>query len=452
METLHSLPPTSFAVARRCINDRSARIGIIGLGSAGLRLCLQFAGSGFIVDGFELEPALAEARHQRSFYLQLMAEQVSQERSLGRLNISDDLSRIHETEVIIFCEPARFNQDQKPDLQFIRETIFSIASKLHAGHLVIMETVSYPGVTEELVVPILEGANGSHLSVSRNTGGPNEIFVGVSPERPDLRTGIVEERDVPKVVSGVDRFGAELTAELYGKVFKRIIRVSSARTAELTKLLESTYECVNIALVNELKQVCLPMSVDPWEVIAAAGTRPSEHQPYLPGPGVGGHHIPFDCFSLAQKAKACGVRARLIELAGEINADMPPHTVRNIAEALNHLGKPLKGSNILLLGLAYERDSEDLYESPSLSIVELLLRAGAIVEYNDPFVPYVGRGYHGDLNMTSTPIEDVSRYDAVVIATAHSSYNYARIVAQARLVIDTRNATRGIEGANIVRC
>jgi UDP-N-acetyl-D-glucosamine dehydrogenase len=315
-----------------------------------------------------------------------------------------------------------------------------------------METVTHPGATEELVVPILESANCSHLKVSRNTGGANDLFVGISPERLDLGIMTADQCDVPKVVSGVDRFGAELTSDLYGKVFKRIIRVSSTLTAEVVKLLESTYQCVNIALLNELKQACLAMGVDPWEVIATASTKQAGFQALLPGPGVGGPHIPFDCFSISRRAMRFGVRTKLIELAGEINRDMPRLVVRGISEAFNRLGKSIKGSNILVLGLTYERDSNDLYESPSLIIIELLRRAGAEVHYNDPFVPYIGRANHTDFNMTSASMDDLTTYDAVLIATDHSSYNYAQIVSRARLVIDTRNATRGMKAANIVLC
>jgi UDP-N-acetyl-D-glucosamine dehydrogenase len=453
METPYSLSPASFAVAKQCINDRSARIGVVGLGASGLRLSLLFASSGFAVDGFELDPAGAEAAYTSQLYLQsFAAEQISLGQGRGCFHVSQDLSKLSETEVIIFCVPARFDEEQKPDLQSTREAIFNIASNLHAGHLIVMETVSHPGATEELVVPILESANCSHLKVSHNTGGPNDMFVGISPERSDLGSMTLDQNDVPKVVSGVDRYAADLTADLYGKVFKRIIRVSSTLTAEVAKLLESTYECVNIALVNELKQACLSMGIDPWEVIATAGTSHEGVQAFCPGPGVGGPHIPFDCFSLSRRARKFGVRTKLIELAGEINRDMPRHVVRDISEALNRIGKSIKGSNILVLGLAYERDSNDLYESPSLTIIDLLRRAGAEVDYNDPFVPYIGRANHFDLNMTSASIEDLSPYDAVLIATDHSSYNYAQIVSRAKLVIDTRNATRGMNARNIVLC
>ena len=453
METWSSLLPTAYAVAKRCIHDRSAHIGIVGLGPAGLRLSHLFASSGFAVEGFELGTEQAETAHPGQTHVHsIITEQISKAGDRGRIHIAADLSKISETEVIIICLPPCLDEEQNPDLRTLRETIFSIASNLHAGQLVVMESITYPGATDELVVPILESANGSHLKVSRNTGGLNDIFVGVSPERYDLAGRTIDQRDVPKVVSGVDWFGSELTADLYGKVFKRIVRVSSTATAEITRLLESTYQSVNIALAHEVKQVCLRMNIDAWEVIAAASTRPVGFQAFFPGPGVGGRHIPFDGFSLSRKAKAFGVRAKLIELAREINGDMPNFIVRAIGEAFNKLGKSVRGSDILVLGIAYEKDSDDLYESPSLTIIELLLQAGAHVEYNDPFVPYVGQGYRSDLNMTSTSIEDVSQYDAVLIITDHSAYDYPRIVSQAKLVIDTRNAIKGIAAENIVRC
>lgn len=451
MGTSSSVSSTLFAVAKKCIDERSAHIGIVGLGPMGHRLSLLFSSSGFVVKGFELDlPYLETDQVSHSYLHSIVSEQSSTGRGRGRFQITCDLSELAETEVIIICIPPDFDEEQKPDLRLVRETIFGIASNLHAGHLVVMESILYPGAVEELVVPILESANGSHLKVSRNTGGPNDIFVAVSPERSDLGTAVIDQKDVPKVVGGVDRFGTNLTADLYGKVFKRIVRVSSTTAAEATRLLESTYQSVNIALVHELKQVCLRMNIDPWEIIAAASTRSVGFQPFSPGPGVGGHHIPFDCFALSRKAKTLGVQARLIEVAGEINNDMPNFIIRGIGEALNRFGKSVKGSHILVLGLAYQKDSDDVYESPSLTIIAFLLGAGAYVDYNDPFVPYVGRGHHCDLNMTSTSIEDVSRYDAVLIATDHSSYNYTRIVSQAQLVIDTRNATRGIDAQNIV--
>ena len=452
MEISSVRPPATFAVARRCIQDRIAHIGVVGLGPAGLGLSRLFSESGFVVEGFELSSPHFESAYPRpTFQNSMITDQISKERGRGRFQTTSDLSKLADTEVIIISLPPPFDEDHNLDFRFLRETIFSIASTLHPGHLVIMESVCYPGATEELVVPILESANGAHLKVSRDSAEPNDIFVGVAPERLDLG-GFIDQQDVPKLVSGVDRFACELTADLYGKVFKRILRLSSPTSAEAARLLESAYQSVNIALAHEFKQVCFSLNIDPWEIIAAANTRPDDFHASFPGPGVGGRHIPFDCFSLSWKAKACGVRTKLTELATEINEDMPNFILRSIGEAFNRRGQSIKGSNILVLGITYQKDNDDLYESPSLTIIELLLRAGARVDYNDPFVPYLSWGERDNINMTSTPLDDLSCYDAVVIVTNHSGYNLPRIVSQAKLVIDTRNATRGMEADNIFRC
>jgi UDP-N-acetyl-D-glucosamine dehydrogenase len=315
-----------------------------------------------------------------------------------------------------------------------------------------MESSPYPGATEEVVLPIVERANSDHLTVSRNTGGTNDIFLAFSPEREDPGNVTIERRDVPKVVGGVDKFSTQLAVDLYGIAFRSIVPVSSTAVAEMTKVVEDIYRCVNIAMVNELKQLCLRMGIDIWEAIDAAKTKPFGFQPFYPSPGFGGHSLPIAPYYLSWRAKAFDFRTKFIELAGEINGDMPYFVVRCTSEALNRNKKSINGSRILVLGIAYKKDIDDLRESPSISIIELLRRAKAQVDYNDPFLPYLVRSSGHDLNMTSASIEDVSQYDVVLIATDHSSYDYARIVSQASLVIDTRNATRGISSEKIIRC
>ena len=273
-----------------------------------------------------------------------------------------------------------------------------------------------------------------------------------SPEREDPGNDTVARRDIPKVVGGCGPVAQDLASAVYATIFNRTIQVSSPAAAEMTKLLENIYRCVNIALVNELKQLCMRMGIDIWEVIDAAKTKPFGFHVFYPGPGLGGHCIPIDPFYLSWKAKEFDFRTRFIELAGEINADMPYFVVENVMEAMSQRGKALRGARVLVLGLAYKRDIDDLRESPSLTIIELLQQRGALVEYNDPFFASVGQGRKYALNMSSTPLERVPDFDCVVIVTDHSQYDYPKIVENSKLVVDTRNATKGIVATNIVRC
>jgi UDP-N-acetyl-D-glucosamine dehydrogenase len=276
--------------------------------------------------------------------------------------------------------------------------------------------------------------------------------VAFSPEREDPGNDTVARRDIPKVVGGIGPVSTELAEALYGSIFNRTVSVSSPAAAEMTKLLENIYRCVNIALVNELKQLCERMDIDLFEVIEAAKTKPFGFQAFYPGPGLGGHCIPIDPFYLSWKAKQFDFRTRFIELAGEVNMQMPYYVIQKTIEALNERGKALKNSKVLVLGMAYKKDIDDLRESPSLTIIELLRNHGAVVSYNDPYFPKVGRGRHYDLNMTCAPLDDLASYDCVLIVTDHSAYDYNRIVRESQLVIDTRNASKGILSGNIVRC
>jgi UDP-N-acetyl-D-glucosamine dehydrogenase len=356
-------------------------------------------------------------------------------------------------DAILICVPTPLNLHHEPDLSFITNTVAAIAPRLRAGQLVVLESTTYPGTTEEIVIPLLEAGNPQGLKVARSgAAGDRDVFVAFSPEREDPGNDTVARRDIPKVVGGVDGTATELACALYGSIFNRTVPVSKPAVAEMTKLLENIYRCVNIALVNELKQLCLRMDIDIFEVIEAAKTKPFGFQPFYPGPGLGGHCIPIDPFYLSWKAKQFDFRTRFIELAGEVNVGMPYHVVDATAAALNTYRKPLNGSKVLVLGLAYKRDIDDLRESPSLTIIELLQQRGAQVSYNDPFFPTVGQGRHYDLRMTCSPLEDLGSYDCVLIVTDHSAYDYARIVREAKLVVDTRNATKGIAAAHIVRC
>jgi UDP-N-acetyl-D-glucosamine dehydrogenase len=300
----------------------------------------------------------------------------------------------------------------------------------------------------------LEEGNGRGLKAARDAtaNGEDKFFVAFSPEREDPGNDSIARRDIPKVVGGLNSQASELAATLYGAIFSRVVPVSSPAVAEMTKLLENIYRCVNIALVNELKLLSLRMGLDIWEVIEAASTKPFGFQPFYPGPGLGGHCIPVDPYYLSWKAKAWDFQTRFIELAGEINSAMPYHVVSSVSRALSQQRKALNGAKVLVLGVAYKKDIDDLRESPALTIIELLQKDGAQVSYNDPYFPFIGKGRKYDLQMKCAPVDDVSKYDCVLIVTDHSDYDYAWIAQHASLVVDTRNATKGIQGDNIVRC
>jgi UDP-N-acetyl-D-glucosamine dehydrogenase len=318
----------------------------------------------------------------------------------------------------------------------------------------VLESTTYPGTTEDLLIPILEAENTQGLKVQR-AGEPSEggtFYVAFSPEREDPGNTTVARRDIPKVVGGHEPIATELAATLYEGIFTRSVRVSSTRAAEMTKLLENIYRCVNIALVNELKVLSLRMGLDIWEVIDAAATKPFGFHAFYPGPGLGGHCIPIDPFYLSWKAREYDFNTRFIELAGEVNEAMPEFVVQSVAKALNGHKKALNGSKILMLGMAYKKDIDDLRESPSLTIIELLREEGAEVLYNDPYFPTVGHGRHYNLNMTCTTLDDLDQYDCVLIVTDHSDYDYQDIVKRSKLVVDSRNATKGITSPKIVRC
>jgi UDP-N-acetyl-D-glucosamine dehydrogenase len=354
-------------------------------------------------------------------------------------------------DAVLICVPTPLNAYHEPDLSYVAGTVKSIAPHLRDGQLIVLESTSYPGTTEEIVVPLIEAGNVHGLKVAR-AEDQFGVHVAFSPEREDPGNDTVARHDIPKVLGGCGVVASELAAAFYGSIFRRVVPVSSPSVAEMTKLLENIYRCVNIALVNELKQLCMRMNIDIHEVIDAAKTKPFGFQAFYPGPGLGGHCIPIDPFYLSWKAKQFDFRTRFIELAGEVNTAMPYFVLEQIAAGLNSQRKAINGSKVLVLGLAYKRDIDDLRESPSLTIIELLRERGAEVSYNDPFFPTVGHGRHYALNMTCTPLENLEQFDAVVVVTDHTSYDYKAIVAQAPLVIDTRNATKGIDSPKIVRC
>ena len=443
--------PSTLTDLKQRVESREARVGIVGMGYVGLPLALLFSGERFHVTGFDIAPDKVAALNAGNSYIVRILPAMIQQAQRSGFRATADYSEIAQMDAVIICVPTPLNEYHEPDLSFVTGTVEAIAPHLHDGQLIVLESTTYPGTTDELVVPLLEKGNPLGLKVAR-TLEQSGIHVAFSPEREDPGNETVSRHDIPKVVGGCGPAAAELAATLYGTIFRRVVRVSSPAVAEMTKLLENIYRCVNIAMVNELKQLYMRMGIDIHEVIDAARTKPFGFQAFYPGPGLGGHCIPIDPFYLSWKAKQFDFRTRFIELAGEVNTNMPYFVIEQVASALNEHSKSIKGSNVLVLGLAYKRDIDDLRESPSLTIIELLRAKGATVAYNDPYFPKVGQGRHYALNMTSTPLENLARFDAVVIVTDHTSYDYPAIVAQAQLVIDTRNATKGIVSPKIVRC
>jgi UDP-N-acetyl-D-glucosamine dehydrogenase len=439
------------------IEQRQARIGIIGLGYVGLPLALLFSEQKFAVTGFDIDQRKVDTIAQGGSYIyRIGAEEIRAAKAQG-FSATSDYARLVEMDAVIICVPTPLNQYHEPDLSFITDTTHAIAPHLQAGQLVVLESTTYPGTTEEVMVPILEKESKNGLKAARGTScddasAKNEFFVAFSPEREDPGNTAVARRDIPKVVGGVNPKASELAGALYGSIFQRTVPVSSPAAAEMTKLLENIYRCVNIALVNELKLLCLRMGLDIWEVIDAASTKPFGFHPFYPGPGLGGHCIPIDPFYLSWKAKEFDFRTRFIELAGEINNNMPYHVLASIGGALNQHKKSVNGARVLILGVAYKKDIDDLRESPALTIIELLQKEGAQVNYHDPYFPFIGKGRKYDLQMKRTELEQLAQYDCIVIVTDHSDYDYRKIVGEAQLVVDTRNATKGIDSPKVVRC
>ena len=444
----------------QAVERRAVQVGVIGLGYVGLPLTLLFSEERFRVTGFDVDAKKVESLNNGVSYIHRIETGHIRAAQRSGFRATSDFRQIAQMDAVLICVPTPLNPDHTPDMSYVVSTIEAIAPHLRAGQLVVLESTTYPGTTEEIIVEtinrygkpkgvqVLRGdASQSHASDELDG-----VMVAFSPEREDPGNIITPRRDIAKVIGGVEPRATAAASALYGSVFRKTVQVSTPAVAEMTKLLENIYRCVNIALVNELKQLCLRMGIDIWEVIEAASTKPFGFQAFYPGPGVGGHCIPVDPFYLNWKAQQFGYQAKFIELAGEVNEAMPQYVVQSTARALGREGISLRGANVLVLGVAYKRDVDDLRESPALTIIEGLAREGANVAYNDPFFPKVGRGRHYHLDMRSTPLEDLGRYDCVLIVTDHSLYNYAEIVEQARLVIDTRNATRSIDSPKIVRC
>jgi len=434
------------------ISARTARVVVIGLGYVGLPLALLFSEEKFPATGFDIDQEKIELLSAgKSYIVRIPPTEIKVARERG-FSTTSDFSRIAEMDVVIICVPTPLNDHHEPDLTYIVNTADASVPYIRAGQLIVIVSTTYPGTTEEVLVPALEKGNTAGLKAARGSDAANIFYVAFSPEREDPGNDTVARRDIPKVVGGLDSNATELASALYGSIFNRVVPVSSPAVAEITKLLENIYRCVNIALVNELKLLCQRMGLDIWEVIDAARTKPFGFQAFYPGPGLGGHCIPIDPFYLSWKAREFDFHTRFIELAGEINSSMPTHVVHTVISALNQRGKALNGSRVLILGVAYKKDIDDLRESPSLTIIGLLQKEGANVSYHDPYFPFVGKGRKYDLRMKCASLDNIGEYDCVAIVTDHSSYDYADIVRRSKLVIDCRNATQGLDSPKIVRC
>ena len=424
------------------IRSRRARAGVIGLGYVGLPLLVEFAKAGFEAVGFDVDPDKVVALSRGESYIaDVPAEEVRAVRIDGRLTATTDFSALADLDTINICVPTPLRKTKDPDLSYIVAAVDEVARHLHAGQLIILESTSYPGTVEEVVQPKLEEAG---LRAGR------DFFLAFSPERVDPGNTEWTTRNIPKVVGGVDDASTRLAAALYEQIVETVVRVSSTRVAEMVKLLENTFRAVNIGLVNELALMCRELSVDVWEVIEAAKTKPFGFMPFYPGPGLGGHCIPIDPFYLSWKARQSGFESRFIELAGYINAGMPRYVVERIADALNTCSKAINGSRVHLFGMAYKPGVSDTRESPAIDIVQLLLQRGAVVGYSDPFVAVVETG--------SATLEGVSvdealdaGIDCAVITTHHPGIDYEQIARRVPAVVDTRNALKEVKADHVFR-
>lgn len=439
---------------------KDIRIGIIGCGYVGLPLALRFADVGQRVTGFDLDQTKVEKLNAGRSYIQhIPAEKIRQHVQGKRFDATADFTRLRDMDAVLICVPTPLDERREPDLSYVDNTARAIAPHLRRSQLIVLESTTYPGTTEELVLPILE-ESGLRCPIAKGTDAEDlatDFYLAFSPEREDPGNRQFGLAQIPKVVGGVNLPSGRAAAGLYSQIVSRVVPVSCTRAAEMAKLLENIFRCVNIALVNELKQLCLRMGLDIWEIIDSAATKPFGFMPFYPGPGLGGHCIPVDPYYLSWKAREYDFATRFIELAGEVNTAMPYHVVDAVAAALNEHQKSIKGSKVLLLGVAYKKDVDDLRESPSLKLLELLTARGAIMDYNDPYFPGLHKMRHYDFsNMRSVDLtpERLATYDCVLIATDHSSYDYEAVARNSKLVVDTRNATRNVKQnrKKIVNC
>ena len=423
------------------IRARTARVGVIGLGYVGLPLAVEFANAGFDVTGFEVETSkVDEINAGRSYIGDVATSDIAASVSAGRLRATADMSRLSDMDAIDICVPTPLRKTKDPDLSYVVQAVDAVKARLRRDQLVILESTTYPGTTDEVVQPALE-EGGLKAGV--------DFYLAFSPERVDPGNPTYSTRTIPKVVGGINPLSTELACDLYRSIIESMVPVSSTQVAEMVKLLENTFRAVNIGLVNEIALMSHRMNIDVWEVIDAAGTKPFGFMPFYPRPGVGGHCIPIDSHYLSWKARQNGFECRFIELAGHVNGSMPTYVVERIGEALNTTRKAINGSRIHMFGVAYKKDVGDIRESPALDVLELLHRRGGILSYTDPYVPRV---QHGEVNLCSILQEAVGKgVDCAVICTNHTAFDYVAMVRQYPLVVDTRNALKGIQAAHLFR-
>ncbi len=422
------------------IADRRARIGVIGLGYVGLPLAVEFARAGFHVVGYDVDETKARTLNGGVSYIpDVPTEHVAEIVKAGRFHATTNPAELADVDVIDICVPTPLRKTKDPDLSYVVQAVEATAKVLKKGQLVILESTTYPGTTDEVVQPALE---------AKGLEAGTDFYLAFSPERVDPGNPSFQTKNIPKVVGGMNEASTRAAAALYGSIIDTIVPVSSTRVAEMVKLLENTFRAVNIGLVNELALMCGRMGINVWEVIDAAKTKPFGFMPFYPGPGLGGHCIPIDPFYLSWKAKQSNFEARFIELAGQVNSGMPEYVVSRVADALNSVRKPVNGSKVHVFGVAYKRDIDDMRESPAIDVIELLNRRGATVTFTDPWVP---RLHHGHLDMTGISAEAAlaAGVDCAVIVTDHQVFDYPSIAARFPLVVDTRNALKGLASPTV---
>jgi UDP-N-acetyl-D-glucosamine dehydrogenase len=435
-----SLPAAAVRLQER-IGNRTAKVGVLGLGYVGLPLAVEFAKAGFEVIGIDVQAAKVKQFNQGRSYVKDVADDVFGPLvKSGKLRATTDFSVITELDTIDICVPTPLRKTKDPDMSYVVSATEAIAKYLHPGLLVMLESTTYPGTTDELVLPKLQE---SGLRVGE------DFFLCFSPERVDPGNPNFHTKNIPKVVGGITPVCTQVGSLFYKQALETVIAVSSTRVAEMVKLLENTFRMINIGLVNEMALMCNRMGINVWEVIDAAATKPFGFMPFYPGPGLGGHCIPIDPFYLSWKSREAGIEARFIELAGYINGQMPEHVVDRIQATLNDATKPLRGSHVHLLGVAYKRDIDDVRESPALDIIHLLQKRGASVTYSDPFVPKIRVD---GIDLTSQDlVNSATNADCVVVVTDHSGIDYGDIVKRSKLILDTRHALKGINSPNVIR-
>jgi len=437
-------PITALQVAaelKKRITNKTARVGVLGLGYVGLPLAVEFARAGFDVTGIDVQQSKVDLFNSGQSYIKDVKDGVFEPlvRS-GKLRATTDFSVIRELDTIDICVPTPLRKTKDPDMSYVISATDAIAEYIHPGLLVMLESTTYPGTTDELLLPKL-ASNGMEVG--------KDFFLCFSPERVDPGNPRFQTANIPKVVGGITSECTEIGALFYGQALEKVVPVSSTRDAEMVKLLENTFRMINIGLANEMALMCSRMNIDVWEVIDAAATKPFGFMPFYPGPGLGGHCIPIDPFYLSWKSKEAGIEARFIELAGHINGRMPEFVVEKIQNALNDAAKPVRGSQVHLLGIAYKRDIDDVRESPALDIMLLLERLGAVVTFSDPYVRRI-QTHNGHLDGQDM-LSSVAAADCVVVVTDHSAVDYTSVVERSKLILDTRNALKGFRSPKIVR-